>query len=128
MTEETAELTCQRCERSYVSEGDEEDRCPFCEASQHDCDICTEIGGETCISCGQWVCAGCWAGHADEDGAPCERGSPDWKEPSGTPPCEECEDHDAIRCPAENRPLCAGCNPHHTDSTGDPCERAHERP
>ena len=68
MTEETAELTCQRCERSYVSEGDEEDRCPFCEASQHDCDICTEIGGETCISCGQWVCAGCWAGHADEDG------------------------------------------------------------
>lgn len=41
MTEETAELTCQRCERSYVSEGDEEDRCPFCEASQHDCDICT---------------------------------------------------------------------------------------
>lgn len=113
MTEETAPFTCQRCERSYLAEGDEEDRCPFCNASQHDCDFCPDSGGETCISCGQWVCSGCWAGHDDEDGQACERGRPDWKEPGAAPPprehewngdyCEECgasRDGDDTAAPA----------------------------
>lgn len=29
---------------------------------------------------------GIWAGHDDEDGQPCERGQPNWKEPGATPP------------------------------------------
>ncbi len=73
--------TCWHCQASYTAEGDEERRCPDCNESQHKCDHCDEQGAETCISCGQWICPKCWAGHDDntEDGK-CERGAPDWKE------------------------------------------------
>lgn len=79
-------VSCHACGSKYGAGGDEEARCRECNASQHDCDICNDYGGETCISCGQWVCSGCWAGHVDEDGAPCERGGPDWKEPESVLP------------------------------------------
>jgi hypothetical protein len=122
-------VSCHACGSQYGHGGDDEARCRECNASQHNCEFCTDYGGEVCISCGQWVCAGCWTGHDSDDGRPCERGRPDWKEPGSAPPCEECEDADATRCPAETcgRPLCAGCNPHHTDSTGEPCEAAKDR-
>lgn len=80
-------ITCWSCGETYWSEGDEEDRCPQCKASQHECDHCGDLGAETCISCGQWICKGCWPDHDDDtpDGK-CERGRPDWKEPGACPP------------------------------------------
>lgn len=74
-------VSCHACGSQYGHGDDDEARCRECNASQHDCDICTGYGGEVCISCGQWVCSGCWVGHDDEDGEACERGRPDWKEP-----------------------------------------------
>jgi len=76
-------VTCWHCQASYTAEGDEERRCPDCNESQHECDHCNEQGAETCISCGQWICKACWAGHDDDTPTgKCERGAPDWKEPA----------------------------------------------
>lgn len=74
-------LNCWWCSANYVSEGDEEQRCPDCERSQHECGACNNLGAEQCISCGEWRCDGCWPGHDDEVGDPCKRGRSDWKEP-----------------------------------------------
>ena len=74
-------VTCWHCQASYTADDDEEQRCPDCNESQHECD-CGEQAGEMCISCGQWTCKNCWPGHAAEPGGPCERGSSDWKEPA----------------------------------------------
>lgn len=73
--------TCDHCGATYERAGDEEDRCPECKTSQFECEACGECGGETCISCGCNICGPCWPEHVDEDGEPCERGLPNWKEP-----------------------------------------------
>lgn len=74
--------TCWNCGETYTAGDDEERRCPDCNESQAECAHCNKDGAETCISCGQWICKGCWPGHPDEGGIRgCERGAPEWKEP-----------------------------------------------
>ena len=100
-------VSCHACGSQYGHGGGDEARCRECSASQHDCEFCTDYGGEVCISCGQWVCAGCWAGHDDDDGQPCERGRPDWKEPSGTVELRKAPWHNTPTCPRCTGPLVA---------------------
>jgi hypothetical protein len=80
-------VTCWHCSANYTTEGDEESRCPDCTSSQRECDHCGDYGAETCISCGQWICKGCWPNHDDDTPhGKCERGRPDWKEPGSSKP------------------------------------------
>ena len=79
-------ITCWKCSHEYVpegGEGDPEDRCPKCQASQHECEFCDGLGGEQCITCGQWVCEICGPGHTDERAElACPRGQGDDRHPA----------------------------------------------
>lgn len=62
---------CWHCQANFTATSPES-RCPDCNESQHECEECEEPGAERCVACGRPICKGCWEGHDDSEGEPCE--------------------------------------------------------